>query len=102
MGINKKMQLAELLRSAARLTIAETDFWTQFKALTGVHDPIDALAYETSIHYWGNFHARNILLIKTKPDKSQLRQGQNELNLLADAYEGDWPTDEVKRKLKDI
>jgi hypothetical protein len=99
---NKKMQLAEILRSAARRTIAEADFWDQLKALIDRHDPIDALAWESSVHYWGNFHSRNILLMKTKPDKSQLKQDQDELNLLADAYEGNWPADEVKRKLNDI
>jgi hypothetical protein len=102
MAMNKKMQLAEILRSAARLTIAETDFWDQLKTLMDSHDPIDALAYESSVHYWGNFHERNILLIRTKPDKGALSQGRDELNLLADAYEGDWPADEVKRRLRDI
>ena len=102
MAMNRKRQLAAILRAAAKQTIAESDFWTQFEALTDSHDPIEALAYEPVIHYWGNFHQINIFGFKAKPNKNQVQQGQEELNLLADALEGDWTAEETLQKLNDI
>jgi hypothetical protein len=99
--IQKKF--AALLRAAAGQTISEPDFWEQFKNLVEpVRDPIAGLAYESAIHYWGNFSARNLLFIRVKPDRYQVQQGQNELNLIATALDGNWSVSELKRKLKDI
>ena len=60
------------------------------------------MAHETATHYWGNFHSRNILLIPVKPDKYQVMQGQNELNLIAEGLEMDWSASELKQKLDDV
>ena len=98
-----KKDLAGLLRSAAQQTIAETEFWDRFKALVDpAQDPIGAMALETSIHYWGNFHERNLLLIPVKPNRDQVQQGQEELNLIAEGLEQGWSPSELNEKLKDI
>jgi hypothetical protein len=103
MELHAQKKLAAVLRAAATQTISEKEFWAQF---TGIVDPttepVAGLAYESATHYWGNFHERNLFLIRVKPERYQLLQGQNELNLIADAIDGNWPLSELKRKLKDI
>lgn len=96
-------KLAALLRAASAQTIAEEEFWAQFKDLVDpVRESIAGLAYESAIHYWGNFHDRNPFLISVKPDRYQLLQGKDELNLIADALDNNWPVPELRQKLKDI
>ncbi|HLB90107.1 MAG TPA: hypothetical protein VJK29_20785 [Terriglobales bacterium] len=103
MELERRKQMAKLLRDAACQAISEGDFWQQFKPLVGdLSDPAAGLAYESAVHYWGNFHQRNLLLIKTKPDRHQLKQGQMELNLIADALDSDWPVEQLRAKLNDI
>jgi hypothetical protein len=102
MELDLQKKLAVLLRAAVAQSIPEKDFWEQFKNLVNpVHEPVAALAYDSATHYWGNFHDRNLLFIPVKPDRYQLQQGQNELNLIADALEGNWPLSELKTKLKE-
>jgi hypothetical protein len=97
-------KFAALLRAAAAQKVSEDDFWAQFKDLVDPSsDPIAGIAYETATHYWGNFHSRSILfLIPRKPDRGQLEQGRNELNLIADALENELPVNELERRLKDV
>lgn len=103
MELDVQKKLAALLRAAATQTVPEKDFWVQFKNLVDpVGEPVAGLAYESAIHCWGNFHQRNLFLIRVKPDRHQLLQGQNELNLIADALDNNWPVPEVRRRLKDI
>jgi hypothetical protein len=103
MVLDTQKKLAALLRAAATRTVPEKDFWVELKRLVDpVADPVAGLAYESATHYWGNFHERNLFLIRVKPDRYQLLQGQNELNLIADGIEGNWPIEELKRKLDDV
>jgi hypothetical protein len=103
MDKDTRTKFAALLRAAATRTVPEEDFWEQFKALADPFgDPIAGIAHETATHYWGNFHSKNILFISVKPDKYQVMQGQNELNLIADGLEGDWSVSDLKRRLQDI
>ena len=98
-----KKRCANLLRAAASQTISESDFWDEFNKLESpAHDPLANIAYEAAIHFWGNFHARNLLLMRVKPDRHQVRQGQDQLNLIAEGLEGDWPVSDVKRRLADV
>lgn len=98
-----RTKFAVLLKAAAALTISEGEFWRQFNSLVDPFaDPIAGMAHETATHYWGNFHSRNILLIPVKPDKYQVMQGQNELNLIAEGLEMDWSASELKQKLDDV
>lgn len=84
MDSNAKTRFAELLRAAANQTISESDFWNTFDQLQfSKKDPTANLAYDVAVHYWGNFHARNLLFAPVKPDKYQLEQGRGKLNLLA-------------------
>jgi len=100
---NSDKKFAELLRAAASQTIPEEVFWTQFKSLyDAVRGDAAGFAMESATHYWGNFHARNLLLIPVKPDPEQLEQGRNELNLIAEAIENDWEPSKLEQKLKDI
>ena len=103
MQINAQKQFSALLRAAATQQIAEDDFWNQFNSLVDPeNDDIAGLALESATHYWGNFHQRNLLFIPAKPDAGQLQQGRDELNLIADAIDGNWPLPELERRLKDI
>jgi hypothetical protein len=103
MELDTQKKLAALLRAAATQTVPEKDFWVQFERLVDpTSERVAGLAYESAIHYWGNFHERNLFLIRVKPDRYQLLQGQNELNLIADALESNWPVSELERKLKDV
>jgi hypothetical protein len=103
MPIGTNKEIAALLRVAASQTIAESDFWDRFNWLCGdSRDPIAYLALETATHYWGNFHAINLLGFRRKPDPNQLQQGQDELNLIADGLEGDWSVFELQQKLDDV
>jgi hypothetical protein len=100
---NSDKKFAELLRAAAAQTIPEEVFWIQFRSLCdGVRGDAAVFVFESATHYWGNFHARNVVLMRVEPDQHQLEQGRNELNLIADAIEGDWLPDELACRLKDI
>lgn len=103
MELEAQKKLATLLRAAAMQTVPEKEFWAQFKRFFDpATEPVAGLAYESAIHYWGNFHQRNLFLIRVKPDRHQLVQGQNELNLIADALDNNWTVSALERKLKDI
>jgi hypothetical protein len=98
-----KKGFADLLRAAASQTISESDFWDNFNRLeSSADDPIAKIAYETATHFWGNFHERNLLLMRSKPDRHQVQQGKEQLNLIAEGLAGDWPVSELKRRLNDI
>ena len=103
MDKNVQTKFASLLRAAAARGVSEDDFWKQFDALIDPFaDPFAGVAYETATHYWGNFHAKNILMIPVTPNRHQVAQGQDALNLIAEALERDWPVEELKQKLHDI
>ncbi len=102
MGLEHK-RLGTLLRAAASQTISESEFWEEFNSLESpASDPVAKLAYEAATHFWANFHERNLLLMRTKPDRYQVLQGKEQLNLIANGLEGNWPIAEVKRKLDEI
>ena len=48
------------------------------------------------------FHERNLLLIRAKPDRYQVQRGKEQLCLIAEALDGDWPVAELKRRPADI
>ena len=89
--------------AAATQTISENEFWKQVETLVDPFgDPIAGIAFETATHYRGNFHSKNILFVPVKPDEYQIKQGQGELNIIADGLEGDWSVSELKRRLRDL
>jgi hypothetical protein len=72
---DERKNLADLLRKAAMQSISEDDFWSEFNAFAHRIDPrFFDLAFESATHYWGNFHARNLLLIPVRPDTGQVEQ----------------------------
>ena len=105
MELETRNMLAALLRNAAGRTISETEFWTELRAVlnNNTKDPIVQLAWESATHYWGNFHRKSIFFfIPLKPNRGQLEQGKNELNLIADGLEAGWEFPVLAAKLKDI
>jgi hypothetical protein len=103
MNIETKKNFANLLRAAASRTISEAEFWEKFKNVTApADDPMAKIAYENATHFWGNFHERNLLLMHSKPDRHQVQQGKEQLTLIAEGLDRDWPIEELKRKLDDI
>ena len=103
MNIETKKNFANLLRAAANQTISESEFWEKFKNLEApADDPVAKIAYENATHFWGNFHERNLLLMRSKPDRYQVQQEKEQLNLIAEGLDQDWPIEELKRKLDDV
>ena len=103
MELETKKHFADLLRAAGSQAISESDFWDKFNGLESpANDPIAKVAYETAIHFWGNFHERNLLLMRSEPDRHQVQQGKEQLNLIAEGLEGDWPVSELRRRLQEI
>jgi hypothetical protein len=88
---------------AVRASISEGEFWKKFKSLeVPADDPMAKIAYENATHFWGHFHERNLLLMRSKPDRYQVQQGKEQLNLIAEGLDQDWPIEELKRKLDDV
>jgi hypothetical protein len=98
-----RAEIADTLRRAANGTIPEEEFWQRFDRWSATFDDARILiTREQAEHYWGNFHARNIFFIRVKPDEGQLRQGREALNLLAQAFEEDWPEQRLEHELHEI
>jgi hypothetical protein len=92
-----------LFQGIADATISETDFWPEMDLLSHeVDDPVIAIAYEEAHHYWGNFHERNILLMRTKPKPAFVTQGRQLFRTLARALEERWPEERVQEAVKHI
>ena len=95
--------LGNLLRAAANEAISEVEFWETFKILKAPpDDPVAKIAFESATHFWGNFHERNLLLMRSKPDRYQLQQGKEQLWLIAEGLDHDWPIEELKLKMDDV
>ena len=102
MELEIKKRCADLLCAATAETISEPEFWRTFKNLKlPTEDPLARIAYEAAIHFWGNFHERNLLLIRTKPDQYQVQQGKDQLNVIAEGLESGWSISELERRLAD-
>jgi hypothetical protein len=92
-----------LFQGVADATILETDFWPEMDRLAHeVEDPVIAIAYGEAHHYWGNFHQRNILLMRTKPKPAIVAQGRELFRTLALALEERWPEERVQKAVKGI
>lgn len=103
MEMRIRKEMAETLRRAAEGAISEDQFWGKFRDWRrSQDDPRFLMAWEEAGHYWGNFHERNIFFIPVKPNKSQLRQGQRTLRMLAQAFEEDWDEGRIEKALNDI
>ena len=103
MELEIRKNLSDLLRAAASQKISESEFWEKLKGLESpADDPVAKMAYETATHFWGNFHERNLLLVRSKADRHQVQQGKEQLNLIAEGLEQGWPLEELKHKLDDI
>lgn len=98
-----RRRAASLFLAIAGGTVSEADFWPQMDRLAReVNDPIIALAYEEAHHYWGNFHERNILLVRTKPKPAFVARGKELFRTLARALEERWPEEKVTEAVKHI
>ncbi len=95
--------LAALLRRAGAGNILEEEFWREWDRLADrMDDPAISVAFESAMHYWGNFHSRNILMVPVKPNPGQLEQGKNEMNLIADYLDEGRPFSLLEQRLRDI
>ena len=98
-----RIQVAKLLRAAADGAISEADFWPEMDRLfPSLDDPVVALAHEEAHHYWGNFHQRNIFLVRVKPDPMQVSQGKETFRVLARAIEEGWSLEQAEEALRRI
>lgn len=98
-----RKEIAATLRQGADQSISEADFWRRLENWRKtVTDPRIMIAWEQADHFWGNFHATNIFLMKAKPDKHQVEQGQEHLRLLARGFEEDWNEQRMEEELHQI
>jgi hypothetical protein len=98
-----RTRAAHLFQGVADGTISEAHFWPEMDRLSHeVDDPVIAIAYEEAHHYWGNYHERNILLVRTKPKQAFLEQGRKIFRMLVQALEERWPEDRVQKALKEL
>ena len=74
--------------------------------MAAVHDLVKAnwdnelleYVYDDIIHYSGEFHHRNILGFRAKPDRYQLAQYRQEFRDIAEALRTGLPLREAKKK----
>ena len=100
MEIKDRDRLASLLRRAASLAIPEAQFWVEFNDLTQrVNEPIMKISGEAATAYWEMFHRKKILhVISVSPTRAELRQGRDELNLIAAVLETGWQLPSLDEK----
>ena len=100
---NPRAKAVRLFQAVADAQVSESDFWAQMDPLFHeVDDPIIALAYEEAHHYWGNFHQRNVLSMRRKPDLKLVAQGRELFRTFARALEEHWPEKKVEEAMKHI
>jgi len=99
---DSRTEAVRLFLAVAEGTVSEADFWPEMDRLFHeLDDPVVALAREEAHHYWGNFHERNILLVRTKPKPALVAQGKELFRTLARALEEHWPEERLREAMKD-
>jgi hypothetical protein len=95
---DSRTKAVSLFLAVADGKISESDFWPEMdKLFHQLDDPIVAFAREEAHHYWGNFHERNVLFVRTKPTLASLAQGKEIFRILAKALEEHWPEEKVEQ-----
>jgi hypothetical protein len=98
-----RTEAVRLFLAVAEGTVSEADFWPEMERLFHeLDDPAIALAREEAHHYWGNFHERNILFVRTTPQPAMIAQGREIFRTLARALEEHWPEERVQAAVKHI
>jgi hypothetical protein len=94
-----RLEIAVVLEAIADNAGWSDDLWSQFQALMerAEVDGILADAAEELNHYGGEFHARNLLLIRVKPNEIQVRGYKSEFRQLANAIRSGTTWEEYKR-----
>jgi hypothetical protein len=94
-----RLEIAGVLDAIAAQPGWSDELWSRVHGLLdrAVVDGILAHADEELIHYSGEFHARNLLLLRVKPDESQVSGYKSEFRQLADAIRSGTTWDEYKR-----
>ena len=94
-----RLEIAAVLDAIAAQPGWSNDLWSRFHALLERADIDGILAHadEELIHYSGQFNARNLLLLRVKPDESQMNSYKSEFRQLADAIRFGTTWDEYKR-----
>lgn len=94
-----RLEIAGVLDAIAAQPGWSDELWSRFHALLdrAAIDGILAHADEELIHYSGEFNARNLLLLRVKPDESQVSGYKSEFRQLADAIRSGTTWDEYKR-----
>ena len=94
-----RRQIAENLDAWADEGGWNEERWTQFNALMkSTHvDGLLAHAEEELIHFSGLFHARNIFLVRVKPEKNQIESYRDEFRNIAIALRSETTWEQYKR-----
>ena len=94
-----RLEIAAVLDAIAVQPGWSDNLWSRFHALLERADIDGILAHadEELIHYSGQFSARNLLLLRAKPDESQVSSYRSEFRQLADAIRSGTTWDEYKR-----
>jgi hypothetical protein len=95
-----RLQIADVLDAWAAEPGWNDQLWNQFNSLMKLTlvDGLLAHADEEVIHYSGVFNARNILLVRVKPDKDEIAEYREEFRLIAAALRNGMGWEEYKRQ----
>jgi hypothetical protein len=94
-----RLGIAGVLDAIAAQPGWSDELWSRFHTLLDRADIDGILAHadEELIHYSGEFNARNLLLLRVKPDESQVNSYKTEFRELANAIRRGTTWDEYKR-----
>jgi hypothetical protein len=95
-----RLQIADVLDAWAAEPGWNDQLWNQFNSLMKLTlvDGLLAHADEEVIHYSGVFNARNMLLVRVKPDKDEIAEYREEFRLIAAALRNGMGWEEYKRQ----
>jgi hypothetical protein len=95
-----RKEIAERLDELADQQQWNPELWQRCYDLVGAHRDNELLAYvhDDLIHYSGEFHSRNLLGFRVKPDRYQMENYRQEFRGIASALREHLSLNEAKKK----
>jgi len=92
--------VAKCLEQLADQMVWSSELWQRCHDLVQANWDNELLkyVYDDLIHYSGEFHSRNILGFRTKPNRYQLQHYRQEFRDIATALRASMPLSEAKKK----
>jgi hypothetical protein len=95
-----RCEIAEALDNLATQESWNSDAWQRCYDLVTANWENELLKYvhDDLIHYDGNFHSRNLLGFRVKPDPHQLKDYRHEFRAIAAALRADLSLEDAKKQ----